>query len=330
MPHSPALCARWTALFALLILTVFTCRANAERVRCPVCQQTFEKGEKNCPNDGTDLDLLGKDIDDEPAEEGQPPEEDDAEAGGKGDGYKRHDVSGDRQRVEEEEERGYSDRRKRMGEERRGSDAAWQKKKAARDKRRKEFEEKDQDLFQAFEQRRSAMWRGRHRKAEEERLAQEGYKKLRARSIWNQGAPLTSLGFRLSWMGEGSDSGPVTGAEIEVNPVRSWLRLGASVFMGARRLSQRRDGLFVVNGSLGVQMPWRYSPYIVARGGLGTLLSNRFDNDLVYLMRSVGAELGIDSRVTRSIVITPSFGYTRFAVDDARWDSFTVKLSVGF
>jgi len=303
--------------------------AWAARIRCPVCGQILPESTEVCPNDGTDLGIAGSPVEEAP-EAATAAGEEDAQGEDVG-GYKRHDLDeGGRQRSDEAGG-GYSDRHRRIGDERRGPEQA-EKRRKERERRRREFGEEDEAIRSRFEEGRQEMWRRRHRSAQEERERREaeGFEMLRRRTLWGQAAPLASIGMRLSWMGEGTDSGPVAGAEMEFNPLKGRFRLGGALFLGARNLTDREDALFLGTLSVGLQRPWRYSPYLIARGGIGALMSNRSGEDLTYLAASVGVEGGIDSRVTRSLVITPSLGYVRHYVRDAHWDSFTVKLSVGF
>lgn len=318
---------------ALAVALALSCAAGiaeaAEKVRCPVCGQIFDDDVDVCPNDGTDLGAEGKPVEHGP--EPVPAEEPDgAQDDGEGPKpkYTRHDVDGERRRADEAEP-DYGDRHARLGEDRRGDEAV-EHKRRQRAEREAELAAEDERLRSEFETRRRRMWEGRQRRAEEERRAAEGFESLMRTSLWGRGAPLTSVGARFSWMGEGDDSGPVSSAEIDVNLLKTRVRVGLSSSIGVRALDHRDDLLFVESVSAGVQLPWRFSPYIVARAGVGGLVQNRFGRDLVYVVRAFGAEAGLDCRVTRTLVVTPSFGYTSYGIDNAIWNSFTAKLSVGF
>jgi len=301
--------------------------ALADRVRCPVCAQVFSDDIKYCPNDGTNLVLDGRR---ESAEKKRLKDQvDDPKEPLTEEKYTRHDQGGDRQRSDDRISGNYSDRRRRIGTERRGPDSAAEKRRKARSLRR-EFEQKDKEIRSEYKEKLNRMWRARHDRAREDLMARRGLYKLRKRSLWGRGAPLTSVGMRLSWMEEAADAGQVTGAELDFNLSKTKVRVGLSTFIGIRRLSERGDLVFLENVSVGMQYPWRFSPYIVARGGLGTLISNRFGVDITYLIRTLGLEGGVDCRITKAIVITPSFGYIRCAIDNVYWNSFTAKLAVGF
>jgi hypothetical protein len=323
------------AIAAALAIIVVVGLARAGKVRCPVCDQVFEKSTKVCPNDGTDLPLLGK-----APKEGKAADKPEAEPGGgekaaeepgeKESKYKRHDLGGERERSDSENGGGYSDRRKRIGEERRGPEAAAERRRKVREKKHKAFAEQDEQLRVGFEERREREWSERRERKYQDWHAGQQLAAVRQRELWGRGAPLTSVGVRVSWMGEGDGSGPITGAEIDLNLLKTVIRVGLSTMIGVRSLEERNDIVFLEHLSLGVQKPWRYSPFVVARGGIGALVSNRFDENLTYLIRSVGVEAGLDNRVTESVVVSSSFGYVRYMVDEAYWNSFTLRISVGF
>lgn len=320
------------AALALAALLSASAAGAGEKVRCPVCGQVFDEGVPVCPNDGTDLAAEGRPVAGPAAGEGEG-----EEAGGEGeDGggqapqkYRRQDVGGDRRRADAGGEAGYDDRRARLGGDRRGDGEA-ERRRQLKERRARAFADEDRRRREEFERRRGGMWERRRERAAEDRRAAEGLEELGRRSLWGRGAPLTSIGVRIAWMGEGADPGPVTSAEIDVNLSKAAVRAGLSSSIGVRSLSHRADLLFLESVSFGVQLPWRFSPYAVARGGIGVLATNRFGEDLDYLVRSVGADVGIDCRLTRWFVVTPALGYAALAIDDAYWHTFTARLSVGF
>ena len=327
--------------FIFLSLLLSAVPAFAKRIRCPVCDQTFPEDQAICPNDGTDLNLLGKEVKpvtppEEPDTEGSEaaPEtgEEEPEEKPKASKYTRHDRGGARKRVGDvEEDEGSSsrtDRNRRIGDDRRVESAAEKRRREKR--RREEYDTRDNKLRVQFKLDREQMLAHREERARQEDLAQKGFWALKRRALWAQGAPLTSVGVRLSWMGEGKDAGPLTGAEVDFNLVKTDVRVGLSTFLGVRVLSDRGDLMMLESISIGMQRRWRYSPYIVARAGVGVLISNRFGEDVSHLVRAIGVEAGVDSRVTESLVITPSVGYVGYAINDAFWSSVTMKISIGF
>ncbi|HUT78327.1 MAG TPA: hypothetical protein VM285_11600, partial [Polyangia bacterium] len=227
----------------------------------------------------------------------------------------------------------YSDRERRIGEERRGpaaAAAAAQKRRLEREREQAEFEEQDERLRQEFEERRLAL----EEKRQSSILAEWRSGRERSwrdrKSLWERAAPLIAVGVRLSWMGEDGHPGPLAGAEIDFNPIKTRLRVGLSSFIGVRRLVDRGELAFIEHVSAGLQIPWRYSPYLLARGGIGVLAGERFFEPVNHLLRTVGVDIGIDCHITDAIVVTPVIGYARYVINDAYWDSATLRLGVGF
>lgn len=315
-----------------VLLGLIAVEALADKVRCPVCGQVFEEETEVCPDDGTDLRLAGEPAPDIPEPSTSLAEEEPSDAGvdqGDDPKYKRHDQGGERDRVNSAES-GYSDRRKRIGEERRGTSVAAERKRKARMQKRKAFTEVDERLRADFAEQREREWRERREREFQDWRAGQQLAAVRQRALWERGAPLTSVGVRLSWMGEASSSGPVTGAEIDVNLLKTVFRVGLSTMIAVRALDDRDDMVFLESLSVGIQRPWRFSPFLLARGSIGALVTDRFAENLTYLVRSVGIEAGLDSRVTESVVISVSAGYVRYMIDDAYWNSGALKISLGF
>lgn len=311
--------------------------ADAGEVKCPVCGEVFDDAQGECPNDGTDLRLVGVRIEkpgDAPdtaeTAPGEEPVEGEGEPAG-GPRYTRHDQGGDRQAVSQEEAPTYTDRRSRIHEERRGgTTAAERTKQEDRAARQRAFEEEDRRLLAEIAVRRGriASWRESGRLAAVE--GEKGRLAAETRLLYSLAAPLTSFGVRMLWMGEGRSAGPVSSAEIDINLARYRLRAGFSTLLGIRSVTGRNDILFLESVAVGFQWPWRFSPFLLARGGIGVLVSERFGHDIVDLVTSLGAEVGIDCWATPWFAITPSVGYARVTASDAYWNTFTAKLSVGF
>lgn len=318
--------------------------AFAGRIRCPVCDQTFPDDQKICPNDGTNLQLLGKKVgpsndsgsagkDSKTEKNNTDKTVDDGKSSEKSGKYIRQDRGGNRKRAEEKEPEASryserSERRRRMGEERRSNANAEKRRKEKR--QREEFAKQDQEIREKFVTDRQIMIDDQKNRKDEDKLAKEGFDASLQRSLWAQAAPLTSVGIRVGWMGEGTHPGPVTGAEIDFNFVKTEFRVGLSTFLGVRSLENRGDLVLLESVSVGLQLPWRFSPFILGRAGVGIMVSNRFGTDITYLLRSIGVETGVDCRIAPSFVVTPSVGYIGYAINDVHWGSVTMKLSIGF
>ena len=346
----------WVLAGALLIASVILFAAGtsiASEVVCSVCGKSFPSDTEKCPNDGTDLKKLGIKIseDKDAAKSGSAgagpadPEAEKAEPDGaeeekplpsdeaadssassldKDDSakpiYKR------RRRIIKSSGSSYSDRRSRVSIRRgRGAESGEEQ-----DEEQKRFLEQDEKRLARYEIQRRQAEALRLRIEIVEQKARQNRRAERQRLLYGLGAPLTSVGFRMFWMGERNDPGAVNTIEIDLNLARYRFRAGFSTLIGVRSLSGRNELVFLEHVSVGFQWPWRYSPYVVLRGGVGVLANERFGVSFVNLLTSVGAEIGIDSWVTPWIAITPSVGYARTMVDNAYWNSFTFKIALGF
>ncbi len=297
------------------------------RVVCPICGETFEDTTEECPNDGANLKIVGVPAETDDTE--TPSEDSDEEASGESRRhpikYKRHDKGGERQPAERPES-GYSDRISRIPGDKRYAAEPKSAPSATGESPEPFQTARDEEIRSRFEDRRQALMR--QRRVETERRGRG--KKGPPRPLDSMGAPLTSLGFRIFWMAEGNDPGPVGAAEIDINLQKNRFRAGVSALLGMRDLEDRNELLFLGNIVAGIQFPKRFSPHILVKGGLGWSKTERFSTDQLYLVTSLGAEVGVDAWVTRWIAVSPSMGYMRCTMGDAYWHSFTGKLSIGF
>lgn len=312
----------------------------AGEVICPVCGKSFPDDTEKCPNDSTDLKTLGIPLEKKAAERKGEVESEEEEAGESGEAspaesysgsegsskYKRFDRGGSR-RSSKPDEANYKDRESRIRG--KGRSRLTEEELAER-ARRERFKNENTDLLRDYEKRRAASWEDRKRLDVAELRASRARDEAKSHLLNSLGAPLTSLGYRMFWMPEDGHPGIVSTAEIDLNLARYRLRAGFSSLIGVRSLPSRDELIFLEHITIGFQWPWRFSPFVIARGGVGALASERFGEDLVYLVTSVGVEAGIDSWVNPWMAIAPSLGYTRCMIDNAYWDSFTFKISVGF
>jgi hypothetical protein len=337
-----AVAVTWT--WAILSVPV---SANAGKVVCPVCGEELPDDVEECPNDGTNLRLLEKykkkkepqkapDRSDKVTEtersteshDGEPAPQEPEPAGPLL--FKRHDQGGDRQPAANRESSGYSDRMSRIPADRRHMETVKRLPFSPQKGAHAESDEVDQQLKSEFESRREEKWRERGDPSHRQPWAQKGEVSKRRLLLSNLAAPITSVGARLFWMPEGPHAGPVGAAEIDANLARYRLRAGLSSLIGVRALKTRSELVFIESVSIGFQWPRRYSPFIIARGGIGLTAGERFKESQIYMMTALGAEVGMDTWLNPWIAISPSLGYMRCIVNNAYWHSFTAKLSVGF
>ena len=333
------------ARFCLFFLPIFLhtlIALHADTVRCPVCGQEFDDSVVECPNDGTNLATEGRkvihaerplprDTDDVPATDADTPDD--------GARYKRPEDSGTRRRptaVADDDDplpAERSDRKRRLGSERRPGDTRneEQRQRAARERQeREQFTAANEAIWREYAQAQEA-WQNTQRLAAEEAETErrrEAEKQWNA--LWRRGAPLTSLGARLWWMKEGNSPGPTYGAELGANILRDRIRLGLSSFLGTRALTTRHEFVFFESLNVGLQYPWRFAPWVVARMGIGATVAHRFGNHTPYLLRGFGVEAGIDFRIHPHFVRPPSLGFMHFGIQDANWNTAAFQLAIGF
>lgn len=325
--------------------------AVAEKVRCPVCGEVYSEGEEECPNDGTNLKMFGKREPEEEMDPVAPPASDvDAQKpsdatsaeGGSTDStsggeeappilYKRHDQGGERKPGSSKESGGYTDRASRLpgsvrvgpapaqGRETRKRAAPPKRGDTAGDQARSDFENERRDKWLKRPETRLDAGQDIH-----------GKEAARKRLLDHLAAPLASLGVRMLWLGESGHPGPVGLGEIEINFARYRLRVGTASSLGVRVLELRNELVFLQSASVGVQLPMRFTPYLVARGGIGIITTERFNATMVYMMTAVGAEAGIDAWITPWTAVSPTIGYLRCAANNAYWHTVTLKVAIGF
>lgn len=328
-----------------LIFIVFLCVILAGIVvlaaqkRCPVCHEVFDSKVEVCPNDGTDLKLLGASVEEVPDDTQHDDDKrgnhavDSPGTGAESGGgtavehkYIRQDRGGRRKRAQPTEspegrdER--TDRQRRLQDERAGAVAVKKREPQA------DFSYKEDDrLRRRYEKLRRKSEKNRKYSFGEDAATgkQDGLTEIPDGSV----APLMSIGGRLSWMGEAKNPGPVTGAEIDLNLLRGNIRMGLSSFIGIRHIS-RNEMIFLESITVGMQYPWRFAPYILGRFGVGVIVSRRFGYDVTELVRGFGFDAGVDCRVSKAFIVTPSVGYVRYGISEATWDSVSLKIAIGF
>ncbi|MBN2715812.1 MAG: hypothetical protein JXX14_08150 [Deltaproteobacteria bacterium] len=336
-----------SAVVAFFCVMIFPWHVAASQKRCPVCHEVFDEDVNVCPNDGTDLKLLGDAVPDVETQgddltvpdandavddsatavpdEGRNP---DVHDGLLEDTHKyiRHDQGGRRRRIEQDgstewDER--SDRLRRLHDERAGA-----------------VSNRKKEILPEFDARQDAALRALYLQRRQNLLSVDEAPPRRTvhikaplddeeKALWEKAAPLVSIGTRLSLMGEARQPGPLVGAEIDLNMLRSNIRVGLSSFIGVRYVS-RNELMFLESFSIGVQRPWRYSPYISGRFGIGGIVSYRFGENVLNRVRGLGVDAGVDCHVSHAVTITPAVGYVRYAIERVTWDSVAIKIALGF
>jgi hypothetical protein len=82
--------------------------------------------------------------------------------------------------------------------------------------------------------------------------------------------------------------------------------------------------------SAGWQHPARVTPYVVAALGVGTIAQTRFGITDWAVLGSFGLDAGAEVRIGTSFRLGGSLGLLRTLARGARYDSISLRLSLGF
>jgi hypothetical protein len=116
-------------------------------------------------------------------------------------------------------------------------------------------------------------------------------------------------------------------------PILPQLRLGLLGEGGSRAYALGRDDLLLrgtlVAGWQGVGLLPHLAPFVVATGGLGVLIGQRFSTTLTSLVTSVGLELGLEVNPVRTLHLGAAFGHAITHVDGLRFGVWQVRVFIG-
>jgi hypothetical protein len=90
------------------------------------------------------------------------------------------------------------------------------------------------------------------------------------------------------------------------------------------------DVLLRVYGTIGWQHPARVTPFVVATLGFGTTAQTRFGITDWSTTGCFGLDAGAEVRLGSSFRLGASLGLLRMLAHGSRYDSISVRLSVGF
>ncbi|MBN2526153.1 MAG: hypothetical protein JXR76_07155 [Deltaproteobacteria bacterium] len=326
--------------FVFSWFTLVAMGAMANDRRCPVCHEVFDEKVDVCPNDGTDLKLVGESVElsDDGTLSEQPPGSPEEPAAPNDVTPPEEAVDGEHKYIRQD--KGGRRRRVQPADGDFGGDERIDRLRRLQDERAGVLAPKKRDTESGFSEEENARLRKQYKEIRDELASKRSIKReknspphrqpLKTYNVWEQAAPVMSIGLRLSWMGEAREPGPLTGAEIDLNVLRTNIRVGLSSFIGIRSVS-RNELIFLESISIGIQRPWRYAPYIVGRFGIGAIVSERFGETDTNLIRGTGFDTGVDCHLNDALTVTPSVGYVRYVVSSAAaWDSVALKLSIGF
>jgi hypothetical protein len=112
-----------------------------------------------------------------------------------------------------------------------------------------------------------------------------------------------------------------------------YVRAGGGVEGGARAY-ELGDSEGLVSGNLfaGYQHLrdlGRLVPYLVAVGELGVTFGKRFHTPVSRMFRGAGVELGADVNLVRGLFVGIGLGFMLYTMDDLRYETFGLRLSIG-
>jgi len=145
--------------------------------------------------------------------------------------------------------------------------------------------------------------------------------------------PRVELSYRLYSLHDWQGGGVVnTGAFSGFLPTR-YFRGGGGVEGGSRAYDKGgSEGLLSGHLFAGYQHIGdlgRLLPYLVAMGEAGFTFGKRFHTPLHRGFRGIGAELGADVRLIKGLHVGVGVSFMVYTMDDLRYDTFGMRLSIG-
>jgi hypothetical protein len=136
--------------------------------------------------------------------------------------------------------------------------------------------------------------------------------------------------WRLYFLTDFHGDGTTHAFDIAIFPLHDELRLGFAGEAGFRDVEGEDDVLARIYGQIGYQRPARVTPFIVANVGGGAIAYERFGINLWAGVFSFGIDGGAELRIGGHVMLGASVGLMRMQFHDARYDTFTLRVSLGF
>jgi len=136
--------------------------------------------------------------------------------------------------------------------------------------------------------------------------------------------------WRFYFMTDWHDEGAVNAVDVTVFPIQGAFRLGGTVEAGLRNDASEDDLVLRAYASAGWQHPARVTPYVALALGFGTIAQTRFGITDWSVLGSFGLDAGAEVRLGTSFRFGGSLGLLRTLARGARYDSISLRLSVGF
>jgi hypothetical protein len=145
--------------------------------------------------------------------------------------------------------------------------------------------------------------------------------------------PKVQLGYRIYSLHDWQGGGIVNTATFSGFLPTRYLRAGGGVEAGGRRYEYgEAEGLLSGHLFAGYQHLadlGRLVPYLVAMGEYGFTFGKRFHTPTSRAFRGIGAELGTSVRLVRGLHVGIGVSFMVYTMDDLRYDTFGMRLSIG-
>jgi hypothetical protein len=151
------------------------------------------------------------------------------------------------------------------------------------------------------------------------------------KAVWT--GPRVALSYRVYSLRDWQGGRHVQSAAFSGFLPTRYVRLGGGLEAGGRAYEHgSTEGLLSGNVFAGYQHLGdlgRVLPYLVAVGELGTTFGKRFHTPVSRLFRGAGLELGADVNLVRSLFVGVGLSFMLYTMDDLRYDTFGLRLSIG-
>ena len=145
--------------------------------------------------------------------------------------------------------------------------------------------------------------------------------------------PRVQLSYRVYSLSDWQGGGLVNSAAFSGFLPTRYFRGGGGVEAGGRQYEYgSAEGLLSGHLFAGYQHLGdlgRFVPYLVAMGEYGFTFGKRFHTPTSRSFRGIGAELGTDVQLIRGLHVGIGISFMVYTMDDLRYDTFGLRLSVG-
>jgi hypothetical protein len=126
---------------------------------------------------------------------------------------------------------------------------------------------------------------------------------------------------------------------LDFYPMSSYLRVGLSTQFGweSSKFDRSGDYFLAESGSVGFQIPGRFTPFVEGLAGAGYMRRRQIDGTLPTAFWQVGIEGGVEIYVAKRAYVSVAIGYLHpgnlFVMQQSlmsvKTDSWSLKLGIG-